>query len=57
MQTAVCGACFAEFPDGVYRFAMRPVTGDWAEGTYIQVLEVSAAAITRRVVIPVTVPN
>ena len=57
VQTVVCGACFAEYPDGVYRFAMRPVTGDWVEGTYIQVLEVSAAAVTRRVVVPVQVPN
>ncbi len=57
VQTAVCGVCFAEFPDGVYRFAMRPVTGDWGDGTYIQVLEVTAGPVTRRVVIPVTVPN
>jgi len=57
VQTAVCGVCFAEYPDGVYRFAMRPVSGNWAEGTHIQVLEATAGAITRQVVIPVDVPN
>lgn len=57
VQTAVCGVCFAEFPDGVYRFALRPVTGNWVEGTYIQVLEVTAGPVTRRVILPVTVPN
>jgi len=57
VQTSVCGVCFAEFPDGVYRFALRPVTGDWVEGTYIQVLEVSAGPVTRRVIVPLTVPN
>jgi hypothetical protein len=57
VQTAVCGVCFAEFPDGVYRFALRPVSGNWGEGTYIQVLEVSAGPVTRRVIVPVTLPN
>lgn len=57
VQTAVCGVCFVEFPDGVYRFALRPITGDWGDGTYIQVLEVSAGPVTRRVIVPVTVPN
>jgi hypothetical protein len=57
VRTAVCGVCFAEFPTGVYRFAMRPVSGNWVEGTYIQVLEASVGAVTRRVIVPVTVPN
>jgi hypothetical protein len=57
VQTSVCGVCFQEFPDGVYRFALRPVTGDWAEGTYIQVLQVTSGANTRQVMIPVDVPN
>jgi hypothetical protein len=33
------------------------VTGDWVDGTYIQVLEVSAGPVTRRVIVPLTVPN
>ena len=57
LQTAVCGVCFQEFPDGVYRFAMRPVAGNWAQGTYIQVLQVTSGAVTRQVMIPVEVPN
>lgn len=57
VQTGVCGVCFAEYPDGVYRFAMRPTSGNWVEGTYIQVLQVTSGANTRQVVIPVQVPN
>ncbi|MEO3430838.1 hypothetical protein AAFN88_18430 [Pelagibius sp. CAU 1746] len=57
VQTAVCPACFAEFPDGVYRFALRPVSGNWDAGTYIQALQVTSGANTRRVLVPLQVPN
>ncbi|WP_193368442.1 hypothetical protein [Pelagibius marinus] len=57
VQSGVCPACFAEFPDGVYRFALRPVSGNWDDGTYIQALQVTSGANTRQVVVPVQVPN
>ena len=52
----VTGLTESDF-SGVYRSSLRPVSGGWFYVTYIQVFEVSAGAITRRVVIPVTVPN
>ncbi|MEQ8354260.1 MAG: hypothetical protein RH942_01875 [Kiloniellaceae bacterium] len=57
VQTAVCAACFAEQTAGVYRMAIRPSSGDWGDGTYMVVLEITSGAVTRQVVVPIDVPN
>ena len=58
VQTSVCTACFAEQTTGVYRLAIRPVTGNWAEGTYVVLLQVTTTGgITRQLLVPVDIPN
>lgn len=58
VSTGVCAACFAEQTTGVYRLAMRPVTGDWAEGTYVVLLQVTAGGgATRQVLLPVDISS
>lgn len=58
VSTAVCAACFAEQATGVYRLAMRPSSGDWAEGTYIVLLQVTAGGgVSRQILFPIDIPN
>ena len=56
VSAGVCPACFAEQTTGVYRLVMRPVSGDWAESTYVVLLQVTAGGgATRQVLLPIDI--
>lgn len=59
VRAAACAACFAEPEPGVYRFAVRPSTGNWDAGTYVQRIEVvgGGGTVTRQIVIPVDITS
>lgn len=53
VASATCGACFAEPEPGVYRLAARPTFGDWGDGSYVTLLDVSIpSGNTRQTIIP-----
>jgi hypothetical protein len=57
VDSLTCLACFSAYPTGIYRMAVRPVFGDWAEGTYFALLEVNVpSGAVRQTVIPFDIP-
>ena len=57
VPTATCASCFLEVEPGVYRLAARPAFGDWGDGTYVSLIEVSSGAVSRQTIVPIDIPN